>query len=200
VKVYPTRLGLAVKVTGATNAVPIVVTTSAAHELVTGDLVDISGVLGNTNANINDKAVTVVTSTTFSLAGIKGNGDYHSGGTVRCQEISARARDYAAATAAAGTIHRFAGAAQAGRFNFYVDAASDPGTTNKEVDVIVYGRVDPDSDWFQIQQINEDVGFAQVGSGRWVSTALDLPIQPELRIDIVASSGSTNTCRGWIAV
>lgn len=199
-RAYSVRSGISVAITGATNAIPIVIT-CAAHELVTGDLVDIEGVLGNTNANLQDKAVTVVSSTTFSLAGIKGNGDWLSGGTVYTQEASTRARDYAAATAATGTIHSMPVESKPGdRFNFYVDAASDPTTTNKEVDIIVYGRATPDSDWFQVQQIDEAVTFAQSGSGRWLATALDLPIQPELRMDIVASASSTNTCKGWIAI
>lgn len=74
-------------VTGATNATPIVITTSSAHALNSGDIVTISGVGGNTAANGTYK-VTVVSSTTFQLkdqstgADIAGNGSYTSGGTV----------------------------------------------------------------------------------------------------------------------
>lgn len=68
-------------VSGASNATPIVITTSAAHGLTTGNQVSISGVGGNTAAN-GDWVVTVLTSTTFSLDGSVSNGAYTTGGTV----------------------------------------------------------------------------------------------------------------------
>lgn len=64
--------------TDATNATPIVVT-SAAHGLVTGMTVAITGVLGNTAAN-GTWVVTVLTADTFSLDTSVGNGAYVSGG------------------------------------------------------------------------------------------------------------------------
>lgn len=72
-----------VTITGATNATPIVVT-AAAHGLVTGDNISISGITGNTNANGYFR-ITRLTADTFSLqnystgADIAGNGAY--GGT-----------------------------------------------------------------------------------------------------------------------
>ena len=72
-----------VTITGATNATPIVVT-AAAHGLVTGDAISISGITGNTNANGYFR-ITRLTADTFSLqnystgADIAGNGAY--GGT-----------------------------------------------------------------------------------------------------------------------
>lgn len=74
-------------VSGATNATPIVVTTTVAHALKAGDTAVISGVLGNTAANGTFRVVGV-TSTTFELTDlntgndIAGNGAYTSGGTV----------------------------------------------------------------------------------------------------------------------
>lgn len=72
-------------VSGATNATPIVITTSAAHGYASGDEVVIAGVGGNTAANGRWK-ITVTSSTQFSLqtfAGdnVAGNGAYTSGGT-----------------------------------------------------------------------------------------------------------------------
>jgi len=64
-------------ITGATNANPIVIT-STAHGLTSGDSVVISGVLGNTAAN-GTKTVTVVNANSFSIA-TAGNGAYTSGG------------------------------------------------------------------------------------------------------------------------
>lgn len=66
-------------VTGATNASPIVVTSSS-HGLTTGQVVTIAGVLGNTAAN-GTFVVTKVSADTFSLDGSTGNGAYTSGGT-----------------------------------------------------------------------------------------------------------------------
>lgn len=75
-------------ISGATNATPIVVTTNAAHGLVSGQPVTISGVVGNTAAN-GTFYVNVLTTTTFALysnAGLTipviGNGVYSSGGTL----------------------------------------------------------------------------------------------------------------------
>jgi hypothetical protein len=70
-----------VPVSGATNATPIVVATTAAHGVSTGDTVRISGVLGNTAANGRWTA-TSVDATHFQLNGSVGNGVYASGGTV----------------------------------------------------------------------------------------------------------------------
>lgn len=67
-------------VTNATNATPIVITTSAAHGYTTGNTVSVRSVGGNTAAN-GYWTVTVLTSTTFSLTGSVGNGAYTSGGT-----------------------------------------------------------------------------------------------------------------------
>lgn len=69
-----------VNVSGATNANPIVITTSTAHGLNTGMRVTIASVGGNTAANGN-WTITVLTSTTFSISAT-GNGAYTSGGTV----------------------------------------------------------------------------------------------------------------------
>lgn len=66
-------------VSGATNASPIVITTSAAHGYATGDRIIVSGVGGNTAAD-GSWLITNLTSTTFSLDGSTGNGAYTSGG------------------------------------------------------------------------------------------------------------------------
>jgi len=63
------------KITGATNANPIVITTSGNHNLTTGDLVTITGVTGNTSANVTASACTVLSATTFSISAT-GNGTY----------------------------------------------------------------------------------------------------------------------------
>lgn len=84
-------------ITNATNASPIVIT-STAHGRTTGDAVVVSGVGGNTNANnvpINPLGlpatgavapnpnwiITVIDANTFSLNGSTGNAAYTSGGT-----------------------------------------------------------------------------------------------------------------------
>jgi hypothetical protein len=66
-------------ITAASNATPIVVT-STAHGLTTGDPVTVASVGGNTAAN-GDWVVTRVDANSFSLDGSVGNGAYTSGGT-----------------------------------------------------------------------------------------------------------------------
>jgi hypothetical protein len=68
-------------VTSATGSgVSPISITSPNHGLTTGDLIIMSGVLGNTAAN-GSWVVTVVDSNTFTLNGGTGNGAYVSGGT-----------------------------------------------------------------------------------------------------------------------
>jgi hypothetical protein len=67
-------------ITNATNATPIVITTSVAHTFHDGDTVVVSGVGGNTAAN-GTWAITYLTTTTFSLDTSVGSGAYTSGGT-----------------------------------------------------------------------------------------------------------------------
>jgi hypothetical protein len=82
-------VNVALTVTGATNASPIVLTTGT-HGLADGDPVTVASVGGNTNANGNFFAkVTGYSSTTFALYSDKalttpvaGNSAYTSGGTV----------------------------------------------------------------------------------------------------------------------
>lgn len=77
--------GATAAITGATNATPIVIT-STAHGLSTGDVVTISGVGGNTAANGTFR-ITNTGANTFSLqtlaaggANVAGSGAYTSGG------------------------------------------------------------------------------------------------------------------------
>jgi uncharacterized phage protein (TIGR02218 family) len=78
---------LSKSVTGATNASPIVITTSTPHGLKQGQRVVISGVTGNTAANgVWRVGVLSWGASTFSLVSSNGNGAYAGGGTV--------ARDY----------------------------------------------------------------------------------------------------------
>lgn len=67
-------------VSAATNATPIVVTTSAAHGLTSGSTVKIEGAGGNQSVN-GIWTVTVLSSTTFSLTGSSGAGTYNGGAT-----------------------------------------------------------------------------------------------------------------------
>lgn len=67
-------------VTGATNASPIEITATA-HGLASGNYAQISGVLGNTNAN-GQWVISVTGVNTFTLNGSAGNAAYTSGGVV----------------------------------------------------------------------------------------------------------------------
>lgn len=86
-------VGTSLSVTNATNASPIVITTSVAHGLVDRQPVTISGVGGNTAANATSY-VKVLTTNTFSLysdntlsTAVAGNGVYTSGGTIAAAGI-----------------------------------------------------------------------------------------------------------------
>jgi len=65
-------------ISGATNATPIVITNTG-HNLQNGDLVEITGVVGNTAAN-GIRTVANRTANTFELSGSVGNGAYTSAG------------------------------------------------------------------------------------------------------------------------
>jgi hypothetical protein len=76
--VYPA----AVNIASSTNASPIVVTTSSAHGLQTGDLADIQGHQVNTKAN-GVRTVTRTGANSFSINGSSGNGAGGATGTVQ---------------------------------------------------------------------------------------------------------------------
>lgn len=93
----------AVTITAATQANPCVVTTSGAHGYTTGDEVFINDVAGMTELNTKSYVVTVLSSTTFSLASADGQGTavdstgftaYSSGGeTTKIYEIKTPYRE-----------------------------------------------------------------------------------------------------------
>lgn len=72
-------VSMAATITDATNASPIVVTTSTDHGLSTGDIVVIVGVAGNTAAN-GEWYIEVLTNDTLGLLTSAGNGAYASDG------------------------------------------------------------------------------------------------------------------------
>lgn len=80
--------GTGTVITDATNATPIVITTSGAHGATTNQAVTIIGVVGNTAANGLFK-LTVVNTTQYSLQGSVGNGAYVSGGDANTWSLSA---------------------------------------------------------------------------------------------------------------
>ena len=78
----PTAIGgPTLAVAGATNASPIVITTTAPHGLASGEQVTISLVQGNTAAN-GTFTITVTGPSTFTLDGSTGNGAWTTGGVV----------------------------------------------------------------------------------------------------------------------
>lgn len=86
------EVNISLSVSGATNATPIEITTSAAHGLSTGDRVTVASVGGNTAANGN-WAITVTSTTKFTLDGSVGANDFTTGGTVaKCLKFANIAR------------------------------------------------------------------------------------------------------------
>lgn len=73
-------------VSAASNASPIVITTTAAHGFNSGDTAVVASVGGNTAAN-GTWIVTYLSPTTFSLNGSTGNSAYTSGGTVKSSPL-----------------------------------------------------------------------------------------------------------------
>ncbi len=69
-------------ITGASNSAPILITTTVAHGLETGDIVFINGVGGNQAAN-GTFVVTIASSNSFTLNSSGGNGSYTAGGSAQ---------------------------------------------------------------------------------------------------------------------
>ena len=80
--VFSLDYGTPQTVIAASDTTPIRIQTSAPHGYTTGDIVDISGVTGNTAAN-GRRTVTVFDADEFDLAGTVGNGVYAGGGTAQ---------------------------------------------------------------------------------------------------------------------
>jgi hypothetical protein len=72
----------AVLVLSASNASPIAITTELPHGLVTGDIVSLAQVLGNTAANGVGQTITVTGPSSFTIDGSTGNGAYTGAGVV----------------------------------------------------------------------------------------------------------------------
>lgn len=66
--------GLGGVLTAATNATPVVVTTTSAHGLIVGDQVQVSGITTNTGADGTFLVSIVGSATTLTLGGSVGNG------------------------------------------------------------------------------------------------------------------------------
>lgn len=67
-------------ITAATNATPIVITTTSAHGLVTGQVVVVAGLVGNTAGN-GTFEISAASGSTYTLLNSAGNGVWSSGGT-----------------------------------------------------------------------------------------------------------------------
>ncbi|MCB1064369.1 MAG: hypothetical protein KDN20_15805, partial [Verrucomicrobiae bacterium] len=78
----PLTTATVLTISNASNASPIVITTTASHGLSSNNYVEISGVNGNTAAN-GLHQITYINATSFSLDFSSGNGAYTSGGSAR---------------------------------------------------------------------------------------------------------------------
>ena len=189
-------------ITGATNATPIVVTTSVAHNMQTGETVDVRDVLGPTNANGEAQTITRISATTFSLDGTAGNGDYvGGGGIVRTRD--APSRMYDALVGVNGDIIQLWHKDHADQCNFSAAALIQPdlGPDEDHVHVHLYGRPSPEClDWFLIADIDETDTWTQTGSTVWVSQLTDLRIYPEMFIHIEPHAGSVNDATAWLTL
>ena len=73
------------RVTGGTNATPIVLTINAGHGLKVGDRIRVAGITGLTAANGEWNISAVGAATTITLEGSVGNGTF--GGTATCRVL-----------------------------------------------------------------------------------------------------------------
>lgn len=185
-------------ISAATNALPIVITTAIPHTLITGDLVTIEGVQDNTNANVVDHPVTVISTTTFSLDDIKGNADYVGGAGVAVSIASAIKRTFPADTTLLGTPFQ-PEAQHSDKCTLFVTATNDPtGGGVDDVDVRLYGRPENDiSDYVLIQKLTS-VDTWTIGASLFSAVARDLAMYPEMVIKVEAVGGSTNVVRAWM--
>jgi hypothetical protein len=99
-----TQTEAAKTITNATNATPIAIT-STAHGYANGDLVYITGVVGNTRANGGPFVVGASAANTFTLLDTVGNAPWTSGGTV--QRIARTKNIYNAIDAAMIAIQNY---------------------------------------------------------------------------------------------
>lgn len=77
----PFALNNPVNITNCSNTSPIVVSTQVPHNMVTGDMVEITGVTGNTAAN-GEWNIVKIDNNNFSLTNSVGNGTYTTSGTI----------------------------------------------------------------------------------------------------------------------
>jgi hypothetical protein len=118
----------------STNATPIVITSAAAHGLVTGDYVIINGHVNNTNANGIWKVGTTPTATTFQIlqmdgSNTTGNGVGNSGTRQKANNLIVKT-----ASALVGNIALCGGLGQkpAWTASTNITAIATTSTTNKE--------------------------------------------------------------------
>jgi hypothetical protein len=77
--------GLHHPITGAVNAGGLIRITATAHTFSTSNVVDITGVLGTTEANKTGWVITVIDANTLDLQGSVFSNAYVSGGSVSLQ-------------------------------------------------------------------------------------------------------------------
>tara|TARA_R100000808_G_scaffold4669_1_gene14907 strand:- start:249 stop:893 length:645 start_codon:yes stop_codon:yes gene_type:complete len=181
-------------ITGATNADPIVITTSSTTNLETGMKVTIAGVGGNTNAN-GEHRITVIDSTTFRLNKVAGNAAYTSGGTIDAN--FSREKQYSSGTSSMGKKHFINWKAPMYKSSrIFVQLASDPTTTNKDIKIEALGMPTGDADWAVLDTVTQADTFTQDTTWQYTSAAFDS--YPIMAIRVTAVSSSTNVMRAWI--
>lgn len=135
-------------VTGATNADPVRVTTSAAHDLADDMYVTFDSVGGMTELNTGIYRVSVVDTTTIDLLGTDGTsfGTYTTGGTVEPGEL-------AAASSASYVSIRIEGVSSGGVYEWHNFPLTWPEATEWRA---LDANGDPTSDEFYLRWIDKD--------------------------------------------
>jgi hypothetical protein len=172
-------------VSGATVATPSVITCSANHLLVSGDQVQITGIIGTSTDNTL-AYVNVLSATTFGIysdpgltTGITGTGTYSSGGSV------SMAYDISGCTGDFTVTVRIVGLTAAKKVQIIIQDSTDGFASDIRTQFVVdaLGEVDPGS------PVNSSVRSYQIPNARFghVGATLRLYVQS-------LDAGGSTTC------
>lgn len=175
-------------ITSATNATPIAVATSSAHNMATGDKVFIYGVTGNTAAN-GYWTITSTGASSFTLDTSVGNGAYVSGGFVTLTSWSVAGTGITS-TVGWKYVYTFGSSVSKHQSNPSHPTISTGVVTNDTVTVKGYKSTDSQVDLIHVYRTTDGGGgiyfelpnspiSITAGAGTWTiaDTATDLQLQ-----------------------
>lgn len=187
-------------VSGASNATPIVITTTTDHGMSTGEEVEVFGVLRNATANGIFK-MTKLSATTFSLNGSAGIDEMHPTSLPRARAVNPTERTFPADTTLQGTIHRITDRAESAKCRLYCVASQEPLGAGTDVDVRLFGRPTgtPAMDWHELAKLTSADTWTQgPGGSIFVAVKDNIAVYPEMMLATIQFGGSTTTVQPWL--